>query len=346
MVRQTVERIFPLLDPRLADEIARRWASLTKPPGSLGRLEDLVLHYALIRGTALPVIQRKAIFIFCADHGVVAEKVSAFPQQVTRQMVRNFLRGGAAINVLCRAAAIEPVVVDVGVCGPPETGVLNYKVREGTANFAYRQAMTTDEANAALEIGIRLASDAAARYDVTGIGEMGIGNTTSASALLSAFTGRDPFETAGRGAGVDAEGLQRKVAAIRQGLGVNRDLLVSPFGILQAVGGLEIAAMAGFILGAAARRLPVVIDGFIATAAAMVARAMAPDSLDAAIFSHRSGEQAHEMMLRFLNVQPQIDLAMRLGEGTGAALAIQLLENALRLYREMATFEEAQVSAR
>jgi nicotinate-nucleotide--dimethylbenzimidazole phosphoribosyltransferase len=332
------------MDPRIAAEIRRRWSSLVMPPGSLGRLEDLVLHYALVRGQASPSIRRKGLYLFCADHGVSSEGVSPWPPEVTRLMVRTYLRGGAVVNALCRQFGIELVVVDAGVRGASETGVVDKKIAEGTANFLRREAMTEQETNLALEAGILLAQEAATRFDAAAIGEMGIGNTTSASAIVSAITGRDALETVGRGSGATEAIRERKITAVRGALHLHKERLVAPFGVLQCLGGFEIAQMTGFLLGAAASRLPVVVDGFIAGAAALVARSIKPDVLDAAIFAHRSAEHAHGFLLEFMGVEPQFDLAMCLGEGTGAALGLNLLETALRVFRETSTLDEARIS--
>jgi nicotinate-nucleotide--dimethylbenzimidazole phosphoribosyltransferase len=317
----------PIADPELESRIRRRLDSLTKPPGSLGRLELLALQLGLIQQTDMPAIGRKAMFIFCADHGVVEEGVSPYPSEVTRQMVANFQSGGAAITVLCRHFGIEPVVVDMGVGKP-------------TRNFAREPAMTRAEAERAMEVGKTHATSAG----VLGAGEMGIGNTTSAAAIFSAFSGLDPMETAGRGTGLDDAAVAHKAGVIRRALSLHHPDPQDPLGVLAAVGGFEIAAIAGLVLGAAENRRVVVLDGFISCAAALIARAIAPASLDYAIFSHRSAEKGHRKMLEFLGAQPLFDLDMRLGEGTGAALGINLLESAVNLYREMATFESAGVS--
>jgi nicotinate-nucleotide--dimethylbenzimidazole phosphoribosyltransferase len=343
LVDATLERIKPLGDPSLSSLVEDHWDSLTKPRGSLGKLERLYLHYALIANRPDPLVEAKGLFIFCGDHGVVDEGVSAYPQEVTRQMVHNFLAGGAAICVLCRHFGIEPVVVDMGVKGDEIPGTVNLKVAPGTVNFVRAPAMSRRQAIEAIEAGIELAIEASGRFHVVGIGEMGIGNTTSAAALFSAFSGRDAIHTVGAGTGVDEAGLARKRLAVQEALLLHRDA-TDPIAILAAYGGFEIAAMAGFLLGAAAERLPVVVDGFISSSAALVARALAPDSLDVALFSHRSAERAHALMLDFLGVEPQFDLDLRLGEGTGAALAINLLETAWRLYTEMASFSSAGVT--
>lgn len=328
----------------LKRQIEERWNSLTKPPGSLGRLEEMVLRYGLIRGAVLPALESKAIYIFCGDHGITEAGVSAYPQEVTQQMVRNFLRGGAAISVLCRRLGIEPIVVDAGVNGPVEDGVLDRKIGPGTRNFLKEPAMTREQAAQAIEIGKELAHGAAGRFDILGAGEMGIGNTTAAAALLSVFSGTDASQTAGRGAGVDDTGLNRKIEVVRAAIRLHRPNPADPLGVLAAVGGFEIGAIAGLVLGAAEARVPVVLDGFISCSAALIAKAMEPDSLEAVFFSHRSVERGHARMLEFLGVEPYLALDMRLGEGTGAALMIHLLETALQLYQEMATFQQARVS--
>lgn len=342
-VRRTLSLARPLFNKNLANEIRENWNRLAKPPGSLGRLEDLVLHYGLIKGQPQPSLQRKGLYIFCADHGVVDEGVSLWPQEVTAQMVRTFLRGGACVNALCRQHGVEPIVIDMGINGPLEPGVVNFRLGPGTSNFTRSPAMTPDQLNRALETGIMLAEEAASRFDLVALGEMGIGNSTSASAVVSAITGKDAQETTGYGAGADEMGYTRKLIAVRGGLMRNHEYVVSPVGALMAVGGFEIAAMTGFLLGASTVRLPVVVDGFIGGAAALVARTMAADVLDAAIFSHQSAEKGHGLVLKMLGVEPYLGLEMRLGEGSGAVLAIGLLESALRIYREASTLEEALV---
>ncbi len=321
--------IEPIANAELERHIRARLDSLTKPRGSLGRLETLALQLGLIQKTGMPGVGRKAVAIFCADHGIVEEGVSPYPSEVTRQMVENFRAGGAAITVLCRHYSIEPVIVDMGVGAP-------------TRNFLREPAMSRQQAEQAIEEGMRHADDG----DLLGAGEMGIGNSTSAAALFSAFSGLDPAETAGRGTGLDDAGVARKIDAIRRALDLHQPDPCDPVGVLAAVGGFEIAAIAGLILGTARKRRMVVLDGFISCAAALVARAIAPASLDYAVFSHRSAERGHRRMLEFLNAQPLFDLDMRLGEGTGAALGMNLVEAAVRLYREMATFESAGVSDR
>ncbi len=333
-------------DQALEARVWQHWNSLTKPPGSLGRLESLVVEYALMHGTDRPRIDRKVLVLFCADHGVTAEGVSAFPREVTAQMVRNFLTGGAAISVLCRQLCIEPVVVDAGVDGPVEVGALDYKCGQGTANFAKEPAMTIVQAEQALRNGIILAGEVRQRADIAAVGEMGIGNTTSASALLCALTGCSPHDAAGAGTGLDAERILHKAEVIASALRLHGTTIASndPAEILCALGGFEIATMAGFLLGAASQRLPVMIDGFICGAAVLVARAFNPNVMGYLIFSHQSAEAAHHKMLAALQKRPLLNLEMRLGEGTGATLAIGLLESAMALYTQMATFEQGGVS--
>jgi len=311
----------------LERRIRRRLDSLTKPQGSLGRLEELALQVGLIQATDMPSVGRKAMLLFCADHGVVEEGVSPFPQEVTRQMVANFRAGGAAITVLCRQYGIEPVIVDMGVGKP-------------TRNFAREPAMSRAEAEQAIEAGRAHATDG----DLLGAGEMGIGNSTTAAALLCAFTGIDPREAAGRGTGLDDAGVTRKADVIAGALALHRTGHLDAIGILAALGGFEIAAIVGLILGAAQKRRVVVLDGFISCSAALVVRALEPAALDCVVYSHRSAERGHRKMLESLNAQPLFDLDMRLGEGTGAAIGISTIEAAVRLYREMATFESAAVS--
>ncbi|MGH9666292.1 MAG: nicotinate-nucleotide--dimethylbenzimidazole phosphoribosyltransferase [Bryobacteraceae bacterium] len=344
-IAKTIAGIKSPDDTELAARVCVRLASLTKPPGSLGKLEDFALRYCLIRGTAIPPLARKSMFVFCADHGVTEEGVSPYPAEVTRQMVQNFVAGGAAITVLCRQFGIQPTIVDIGVRGDTGAGVVAEKIAGGTKNFAQEPAMTRTEAERTVETGIRLAAGAEI-FDVLGAGEMGIGNSTAAAALLSAFTGLDPSETAGRGTGLDGSGLARKAEVIRRALALHRPDASDPIGVLSAVGGFEIGAIAGFILGAAASRRPVVLDGFISCSAALIARALAPETLHYLFFSHRSAERGHRLMLDALGAAPMFDLEMRLGEGTGAALGIGVLEAAVKLYREMATFKEAGVSGR
>lgn len=330
----------------IADQVRAHWNALTKPRGSLGRLETEVLRLAQIQGDPKPRVHRAAVYVFCGDHGITEENVSAYPQAVTREMMKNFVAGGAAINVLCRRGAMETVVVDAGVCGEKIEGVLDRRIAQGTRNFLKRPAMDEAQVRAAMEAGIELSQDAARRFDVVGLGEMGIGNSTSASALLSAFLGIHPENSAGRGAGLDDGGLAHKRSVVTEALSRHAAYVqqTKPIEILALFGGFEIAMMAGFILGAASRRLPVVVDGFICGAAFLAAWKLCPRLLDFVIFAHRSAEPGHTLLLDSLGRKPLLDLELRLGEGTGAAMAIALLRSAVYLYREMATFSQASVS--
>lgn len=343
-----VARIGPL-DERAMAEARARQDSLTKPPGSLGRLEALAVQLAGISRRPRPRLAHKLIVTAAGDHGVVAEGVSAYPQSVTAQMVGNFLRGGAAINVLARQAGARIVVVDVGVAAelPPAPGLVARKVRFGTANLARGPAMTPDEALAAMQVGVEVFEAELDRgCDVVALGEMGIGNTTSAAAIAAVLTGRDPGELIGRGAGLDPAGLVRKETAVRRALELHRLDAARPLEVLAKVGGLELAALAGATLAAAAHRRPVIVDGYPATAAAMIAISLAPAARDYLTAAHRSQEAGHAIMLDWLGLEPLLDLGLRLGEGTGAALALHLVEAACRTLDEMATFAEAGVSSR
>jgi nicotinate-nucleotide--dimethylbenzimidazole phosphoribosyltransferase len=344
LIQRTIRAIHPAGSLELEQIIQGRLDNLTKPRGSLGQLEHLALRYGLARGVAPVNIQRKSMYVFCADHGIVAEGVSAYPADVTAQMVRNFVRGGAAINVLCRQFGIETSVVDMGVNGPPEPGARDCKIAPGTGNWLREPAMTADQAVQCVETGIKLATEAAQTADVLGVGEMGIGNTTTAAALFSAFSGMDPALTVGRGTGVTGDVLLRKTEVVRQALRLHAPDAGDPIGVLGAVGGFDIGGICGFLLGAAAHRIPVMMDGFITGAAAMVAQALAPHLRDYLFFSHLSSENGHARMLEFLKAEPLLSLGMRLGEGTGAALGINLLEASVRIYTDMATFSEASVS--
>jgi len=324
----------------------RHLDSLTKPPGSLGRLEEIAARLAVLRD-GMPCVERPVIFTFAADHGVVAEGVSAYPQVVTAQMVENFLRGGAAVNVLARQAGARVVVADFGVANPipgsPE--LVSCPIGPGTANMARGPAMTREHAVRAIEAGARLAEQALdAGADLLATGEMGIGNTTAASAITAAITGAAPERVTGRGTGVDDAALARKVDVVRRALAVNAPDPGDGVGVLAGVGGFEIAGLVGVILIGAARRVPVVLDGFIAGAAALAAVTLAPDARHALFASHRSAEPGHAVILERLGLTPYLDLEMRLGEGTGAALFIHLARAAALIWSEMATFKSAGVS--
>lgn len=320
---------------------------LTKPRGSLGRLEEIAMKYVLATGNPTPLLKKKKICCFAADHGVAAEGVSAFPAEVTPQMVYNMLAGGAAINVLTRNAQIDLDVVDIGVNHdfPPLQGLARIKVKHGSRNMATGAAMTEEDALKALLAGAGLAAEAdGAGYHLLGTGEMGIANTTSATALYSVLLGLPVEAVTGRGTGIDDARLEHKKNIIRQSIAVNASRCTSPFGVLAALGGYEIAAITGFILGAAACRLPVVADGFISSAGAVVAMKLCPAAGDYLFFSHLSSEPGHRVVLEELGTRPILDLDLRLGEGTGAALAMQIIEAAVKVYNEMATFSSAGVS--
>ncbi|MBI2058493.1 MAG: nicotinate-nucleotide--dimethylbenzimidazole phosphoribosyltransferase [Nitrospirae bacterium] len=330
-------------------DVRSRLDNLTKPKDSLGRLEDIVVQFCSVRGTLEPHIEKKTIFTFAGDHGVAEEGVSAYPKAVTPQMVRNMLAGGAAVNVLARHVGAEVRVVDIGVDDPLENapGLVRRKVRMGTSNIARGPAMTVDEALRAIHVGIELAREA--QKDgaaLLGVGDMGIANTTPSAALYAALLPAPVEEVTGRGTGIDDNALSRKVNVIKRALTVNRDSLSDALNALAAVGGFEIAGITGVILGAASCRIPVVVDGFISSAGALVACRMCDRLKDYLFFSHCSQESGHKAFFRRFGVEPLLDLGMRLGEGTGAALAVSLIEAAVKIYNEMATFGSAGVSGR
>jgi len=334
---------------RDGESAARRHLdSLTKPPGSLGRLEELAVRLAILSGRP-PSIARPVIFTFAADHGVVVEGVSAYPQVVTAQMVENFTRGGAAVNVLARQAGARVVVADFGVAGPlgRSPDLVACPIGPGTANIAAGPAMSRAQAIQAIEAGARLAGEAIdAGADLLATGEMGIGNTTAASAITAVITGTPAEQVTGRGTGVDDTTLARKIAVVRRALEVNRPNPRDGLDVLAKVGGFEIGGLLGVILAGAARRVPVALDGFIAGAAALLAVTLAPASRDALFASHRSAERGHTRALEHLGLEPYLDLGLRLGEGTGAALFIHLARAAALVWSEMATFKDAGVSSR
>jgi nicotinate-nucleotide--dimethylbenzimidazole phosphoribosyltransferase len=319
--------------------------ALTKPPGSLGRLEELAARLVALRD-APPSVEHPVVFTFAADHGVVAEGVSAYPPSVTAQMVENFLRGGAAVNVLARQAGARVVVADFGVASP--IGCHEQLVRcllgAGTANMARQSALTPAQAEAGIEAGASLADAAIGEgADLLVTGEMGIGNTTAASAITAVLTASSPETVTGHGTGLDDAGWQRKVDVIHRALATNRPDAGNGLDVLTKVGGFEIAGLVGVILTAAARRVPVALDGFIAGAAALVAASLAPDAVHAMFAAHRSAEPGHDVALRHLGLTPYLDLGLRLGEGTGGVLFIHLARAAARIYTDMATFKSAGV---
>jgi nicotinate-nucleotide--dimethylbenzimidazole phosphoribosyltransferase len=336
-------------DAEAAKRAAARLDSLTKPRGSLGHLEEIVCRYAAIRHDPTAADGRGAVAVFVADHGVAAAGVSAYPKAVTVEMLRNIGAGGAAISVLARRFGYELIVTDVGVetdtSAMPFAGVRYQRVAAGTGNFLEGPAMTDAQTRHAIEIGIETAREAIARGVVLlGIGEMGIANSTAAAAILAAVTAIEPARIAGRGTGVHDRALAHKVEVIEATLRLHRARLGNGLSMLAAIGGLELAAMTGACLGAAAARVPVVVDGFIATAAAAVAEKLHPGIYEHLFFSHRSSEGGHALALKAMGVRAMLDLEMRLGEGSGAAIAMSVIQAALALYREMATFESAGVS--
>lgn len=348
LIVETCRRIGPLDQAAMAEARARQ-DELTKPRGALGRLEDLSVQLAGISGQPRPRVARKAVVVMAADHGVAAAGVSAYPPEVTRQMVLNFLRGGAAINVLARQAGARVVVVDMGVREPlPSHAELRaVRIGSGTRNMLDEPAMSREQARAAVEAGIRLAAEETARgLDLVATGDMGIGNTTASAAIIAALTGATPRQVAGRGTGLDEAQVLWKAEVIERALARHQPDPGDALDVLAKVGGFEIGGLAGLILGAAARRIPIVLDGFIAGAAALVAVGLCPAAGDYLIASHRSAEIGHAVALQALGLRPLLDLDLRLGEGTGAVLAFPLIEAAARLLDEMATFAEAGVSDR
>lgn len=346
VISRTIKKIGPL-DEKSMSEARARQDTLTKPQGALGRLEELSIQMAGIQGKPIPQIKNKAVITMAGDHGVVSEGVGNWPQDVTAQMVANFLHGGAGINVIARQAGARVVVVDMGVAGKLKANpkLLARKVAPGTQNIAAGPAMTREQAIKAIETGIEIVIDEAAKgLDIVGTGDMGIGNTTPSAAICAVITGKSAAQVTGRGTGIDDKQLAHKVAIVKKALSVNRPDAALPLEVLAKVGGLEIGGLAGVMLGAASLHIPVVIDGFISGAAALIAVSLAPQLKDYLIASHVSAEAGHRLLLKHLGLRPLLDLEMRLGEGTGAALGIILSEAAARTLAEMATFAEAEVS--
>lgn len=342
---------FPVVDPPDAaagDAALARQLILTKPPGALGRLEALSAWVASCQGRCPPSrFERARIVVFAGDHGVTAAGVSAFPAEVTAQMVGNFVAGGAAINVLAELAGATVRVVDIAVDteAPLSPDIGAHKVRRGSGNIAVTDALTPAEAVAAVEAGRAVADqEVDSGADLLIAGDMGIGNTTAATTLIALLTDSEPVAIVGRGTGVDDEGWARKTAAIRDAMYRARGLTANPLGLLRVCGGADLAAMAGFCAQAAVRRTPVLLDGLVVTAAALVADRMAPGARHWWQAGHRSTEPAHTVALQRLQLEPIIDLGMRLGEGTGAAVALPVLRAAVATLAEMATFDEAAVS--
>lgn len=315
----------------LLNEIAAQWNSRTKPQGSLGRLEELAQEYCVIRGHAQANIGKMGLYLYAGDHGITDEGISLYPKAVTRQMLANFEAGGAAVNVLARQHGVDVKIIDAGV-------------GEGTNNFAQMPAMTAGECAERLLAGRVDAREAAGKYGLVGVGEMGIGNTTSAAAILAAIGGYTAAEVSGRGTGLDDEGVRHKAEVIDAALEKHALKGAPALQVLQTVGGFEIARMAGFLMEAGCLKLPVMLDGFITCAAALVAVKMEASTREVLFFSHRSAERGHGRMLEELDGDPILDLGMRLGEGSGAILGMHLLKCAMNLYHDMASFESASVS--
>jgi nicotinate-nucleotide--dimethylbenzimidazole phosphoribosyltransferase len=345
-LKETISHIQPP-DRRLLSQAQARLDRLTKPPGSLGRLEESAAHYAMITGEVRPKVPRGVLFTIAADHGVAREGVSAYPSEVTSQMVLNFLRGGAGVNVLARHVGVEVRVVDIGVAHDFEAvpGLIQEKIMFGTKNLLREPAMSRAQAEQAVTVGVGLAMQAVQEgFGLLGTGDMGIGNTTPSAAITAVMTGRLAGEVTGRGTGINDAGHARKVSVIQKALDLHRPDRSDAIDVLAKVGGLEIAGLAGVILGGAAAKVPVVLDGFIAGAAALIAVRLQPLCRDYLIASHRSVERGHQAVLDHLQLKPLLDLDLRLGEGTGACLGMGMVFAAIKLMTEMATFDEAGVS--
>jgi len=350
-IAEIVHKIQPI-SKQWVEQARERTTQLAIPPRALGRLHDISERLCGISRTLSPEVNRRAILVMAGDHGVVAEGVSAFPQEVTGEMVKNFIRGGAGINALARCARADVIVVDMGIIPDVDLSSLEEgdrfrlcKVGRGTANLARGQAMTHEQAEMAILTGFQLASELFLKgIQLIGTGDMGIGNTTPSAAIGVALTGSSVEEMVGRGTGIDDESLMKKRSVIQQAMTINRPDPSDGLDVLAKVGGFEIGGIAGCILAGAYHRRPVVIDGFISTAGALVAQALCPAVVDYLFAGHCSEETGHRIMLKHLGLEPILDLRMRLGEGTGGALAMGVIEGAVRIFKEVLTFEEAGVS--
>jgi nicotinate-nucleotide--dimethylbenzimidazole phosphoribosyltransferase len=345
-MRETLSKIVPV-GTVFAEQAQKRLDSLTKPAGSLGRLEEFARRLAAIAGNTMPEIDRKVVFTFAGDHGVTEEGVSAYPKEVTPQMVFNFLNGGAGINVLARHAGADVVVVDIGVDFDFRNapGLVSKKIVRGTKNMRKGAAMTAKEAEQCIQVGIGLAEEYAERgYRLFGTGDMGIGNTTPSAAIASVLTGKSAAGVTGRGTGITDDALLNKIRVIEDSISLNKPDSEDPIDVLAKVGGAEIGGIAGLILGASAKRIPVVVDGFISTAGALLAYSIEPHTKDYMFAAHNSVEMGHKVMLQKIGLTTILDLGLRLGEGTGGALAMLIIEAGIKIYREMATFGEAGIS--
>jgi len=337
------------IDTTFYKSAQKRLDNLTKPRGSLGKLEEFAKRLVAITEDAMPLLDKKVIFTFAGDHGVAEEGVSAYPSEVTKQMVFNFLTGGAGINVLAKHANAEVVVIDIGVNGNfgEIGGLISKKIVSGTRNIRKGPAMTRDEALKCVEVGIHLAEDYAKKgCKIFGTGEMGIGNTTPSSAIAAVLTGMSVPEVSGRGTGIDDDSLANKIKVIEDAIRINKPTPSDPLDVLSKVGGAEIGGITGLIIGAAAQRVPIVLDGFISTAGALIAYCLEPKTKDYMFAAHNSVERGHKAMLKKIGLDPILNLNLRLGEGTGAALAMLMIEAGLKIYKEMATFGEAGVSSK
>jgi nicotinate-nucleotide--dimethylbenzimidazole phosphoribosyltransferase len=337
----------PVTNKHLEKEVVDRLNNLTKPIGSLGRLEEFALRYCLCRGKAHAPLSRMKVFTFAGDHGITEENITPYPSEVTYQMVLNMVQGGAAISVMCKKAGIDCAVVDMGVKASFQgcPGLLIRKIAPGTRNFKKEPAMSDEECLKALDVGQNLAKGS--DCDLLGVGEMGIGNTSSASALYSLLLDLDPEDTIGAGTGSAGVLLEKKRQVVRDAVLFHRkEWDRTPLEALKRVGGFEIAGMTGMILGGARSRIPVVIDGFVATAAALIAMQMAPAVKDYLFFAHASAEQFHKPFLASQGIEPILSLEMRLGEGTGSVLAMEIIAQAMECYHRMATFDSAGVSGK
>ncbi|WP_435181491.1 nicotinate-nucleotide--dimethylbenzimidazole phosphoribosyltransferase [Halorussus sp. AFM4] len=335
----------PPIDGSARDEAETHQQHLTKPPGSLGRLENLSVRIAGITGDPQPALDSAVVVTMAGDHGVVTEGVSAFPQEVTQQMIENFAAGGAGVNVLARTMDLENLIVDVGTATDINIeGVIDAKVGYGTANIAEEPAMTRKEAVTAIEAGREVVAVHAFNADILGLGDMGIGNTTPSAAVTTTFTSESIRDITGRGTGIDDDSYEQKIAVIKKALNLHNPNPVDPIDVLATVGGYEIGGLAGVVLEGASRRIPIVVDGFITGAAALVAVEIEPGVAEYLLPSHSSVESGHAIQLDALGLDPLFDFEMRLGEGTGAAIGISVARGACSTHREMATFEEAGVS--
>ncbi len=335
------------LDDKLMEDAQKRLDNLTKPRGSLGRLEELAKLIVGITRKEGPTLTNKVIFTLASDHGITEENVSAYPQEVTAQMVYNFLNAGAGINVLARHVGAKVVVVDIGVAVDlrPHPKLIIKKINYGTKNMALGPAMTKGEAIKAIEVGIEIFENELKNgIDIIGTGEMGIGNTTPSSAITAIFTKQPVEDVTGKGTGIDEKGLENKIRVIKKSLSINSPDSADPIDVLSKVGGFEIGGLAGIILAAASRKIPVVVDGFISGAAALLAYHLEPKVKDYIIASHCSVEKGHRIILQYIGLKPILDLDLRLGEGTGAALGINMVEAATKILTQMATFKSASVS--